>query len=90
MFFVGVTSLRVLLAREKDEDAPKLNILLTESLLAVYVSLLVNGLSTYDPLLLYRLVAHKFDEKMWSCLFGGGSRTVLKANNQQIPLSSKS
>ena len=30
-----VTSLRVLLAREKDEDAPKLNILLTESLVAV-------------------------------------------------------
>ncbi|KAK6180445.1 hypothetical protein SNE40_012599 [Patella caerulea] len=86
----GVTSLRVLLAREKDEDAPKLNILLCEALLAVYVSLLVNGLSTYDPLLLYRLVAHKFDEQTWCALFGGGVRTIIKANNSSIPLSKTS
>ncbi|ESO86706.1 hypothetical protein LOTGIDRAFT_235301 [Lottia gigantea] len=86
----GVTSLKVLLAREKDEDAPKLNILLTESLLAVYISLLVNGLSTYDPLLLYRLVAHKFDEKMWSALFGGGAKTIFKSNNPNIPLTKPS
>ncbi|XP_052793147.1 dmX-like protein 2 isoform X3 [Mya arenaria] len=74
----GVTSLRVLLAREKDEDSPKLNILLTESLFAVYVSLLINALATFDCFMLYRLTAHKFDAKMWSSLFGGGVKTILK------------
>ena len=73
-----MTSLRVLIAREKDEDAPKLHMLLCESLFAVYVSLLVNGLATFDPLILYRLVAHQFDQKLWSALFGGGVKTVVK------------
>ena len=59
-FLVGVTSLRVLLAREKDDVAPKLNILLCESMTAVYVSLLVNALAAYDCHMLYRLVAHRF------------------------------
>ncbi len=76
-----MTSLRVLLAREKDEDAPKLYILLCESLLAVYISLLINGLSTYDPLMLYRLIAHHFDAQTWSALFGGGVKTVVKTTN---------
>ncbi|XP_071118494.1 dmX-like protein 2 isoform X1 [Haliotis cracherodii] len=77
----GVTSLRVLLAREKDEDAPKLNILLCESLLSVYVSMLINGLATYDPLMLYRLAAHVFDQQTWSALFGGGVKTVMRSSN---------
>ncbi|XP_041373660.1 dmX-like protein 2 isoform X2 [Gigantopelta aegis] len=85
----GVTSLRVLIAREKDEDAPKLHMLLCESLFAVYVSLLVNGLATFDPLILYRLVAHHFDQKLWSALFGGGVKTVIKTS-MSVPQQSVS
>ncbi|KAK3098460.1 hypothetical protein FSP39_019692 [Pinctada imbricata] len=81
----GVTSLRVLLAREKDEDAPKLSILMCETLVAVYISLLVNGLATYDCHILYRLVAHRFDQQMWSALFGGGVKTILKVANSNTP-----
>ena len=81
----GMTSLRYLLAKEKDEDSPKLNILLTESLLAVYVSLLINALATYDCFMLYRLVAHKFDTKLWSSLFGGGIKTVVTMGKTPKP-----
>ena len=82
---LGVTSLRVLLAREKDDDAPKLNSLLCETLVAVYISLLVNALAMYDTHMLYRLVAHRFEQNMWSALFGGGVKTVLKVANQNTP-----
>ncbi|VDI15898.1 Hypothetical predicted protein [Mytilus galloprovincialis] len=77
----GVTSLRVLLAREKDEVAPKLNILLCESMLAVYISLLVNALAAYDCHMLYRLVAHRFHQQLWAALFGGGVKTALKLSS---------
>ena len=85
----GVTSLRVLLAREKDEDSPKLNILLTECLLAVYLSLLINALATYDCHMLYRLTAHKFDQQMWSSLFGGGVKTVMRVDQMAPQSNSK-
>lgn len=74
----GVTSLRVLLAREKDDAAPKLNILLCESMTAVYVSLLVNAMVAYDCHMLYRLVAHRFSQQLWAALFGGGVKTAVK------------
>ncbi|XP_052099551.1 dmX-like protein 2 isoform X2 [Mytilus californianus] len=77
----GVTSLRVLLAREKDEVAPKLNILLCESMIAVYISLLVNALAAYDCHMLYRLVAHRFHQQLWAALFGGGVKTALKLSS---------
>ena len=80
-FCLGVTSLRVLLAKEKDEDAPKLNILLTETLVAVYVSLLISAMATYDCFMLYRLTAHRFDQQLWSSLFGGGVKTVVQIGN---------
>lgn len=73
-----MTSLRVLLAREKDDVAPKLNILLCESMVAVFISLLVNALAAYDCHMLYRLVAHRFNQQLWSALFGGGVKTALK------------
>jgi len=85
-----MTSLRYLLAKEKDEDSPKLNILLTESLFAVYVSLLINALATYDCFMLYRLVAHKFDMNMWSSLFGGGVKTVVRLDKTSPRPGSKS
>ncbi|XP_064619402.1 dmX-like protein 1 isoform X3 [Lineus longissimus] len=73
----GVTSLRTLLQRERDEEAPKLNILLCESLIGVYMSLLIHAVTTYDANILYRLVAHPFNERMWSALFGGGTKKRL-------------
>jgi hypothetical protein len=36
----GVASLRALLDREKDEEAPNLNVLLCESFVAIYIGLL--------------------------------------------------
>ncbi|KAJ8305006.1 hypothetical protein KUTeg_018589 [Tegillarca granosa] len=85
----GVTSLRVLIAREKDEDSQKLNILLSETLIAVYASLLVNALATYDCHMLYRLVAHRFEQQMWSAFFGGGVKTVVKPSTGNSPLPMK-
>lgn len=89
LLFSGVTSLRVLLAREKDEDSPKLNILLTECLFAVYVSLVINALATYDCFLLYRLTAHQFSTKLWSSLFGGGVKTVIRLGSTSPKLGSQ-
>ncbi|XP_074651608.1 dmX-like protein 2 [Tubulanus polymorphus] len=73
----GVSSLRVLLAREMDEEAPKLPVLMTESLIGVYMSLLIHALASYDANILYRLVAHPFNENMWSLLFGGGVKKCM-------------
>lgn len=77
----GVTNLRALLAREKDEDTPKLNILLCESFVATYMSLFVYALSSCDSHILYRLVGHHFDNNTWSCLFGGGVKKLLRVAN---------
>lgn len=74
----GVTSLRALLAREKDEDTPKLNILLCEAFVASYMSLFVYALASCDSHILYRLVGHYFDNNTWACLFGGGVKKLLR------------
>ena len=74
----GVTSLRALLAREKDEDTPKLNILLSEAFVATYMSLFVYALSSCDSHILYRLVGKKFDNNTWAILFGGGVKKLLR------------
>ncbi|XP_034938961.1 dmX-like protein 2 isoform X2 [Chelonus insularis] len=74
----GVTNLRALLAREKDEDTPKLNILLCESFVATFMSLFVYALASCDSHILYRLVGHHFDNNTWSCLFGGGVKKLVR------------
>lgn len=74
----GVTNLRALLAREKDEDTPKLNILLCEAFVATYMSLFMYALSSCDSHILYRLVGQHFDNNTWSCLFGGGVKKLLR------------
>ncbi|KAJ8668951.1 hypothetical protein QAD02_000210 [Eretmocerus hayati] len=74
----GVTSLRALLAREKDEDTPKLNILLCEAFIATFMSLFVYALASCDSHILYRLVGHHFDNNTWACLFGGGVKKLLR------------
>lgn len=80
-----MSPLRALLAREKDEDAPKLTILLAESLVAVYMCLLIYALAMYDANVLYRLTSHPFIERMWPALFGGGIKKLVMvqtADNQ--------
>nr|CAD7425064.1 unnamed protein product [Timema monikensis] len=74
----GVTNLRALLAREKDEDTPRLNVLLCEAFVATYMSLMVYALTTCDSLILYRLAGQKFDNQTWAMLFGGGVKKLLK------------
>ena len=73
----GVQSLRALLARDKDEDSPKLHTLLCESYFAVYQSQLLWAFAACDSHMLYRLVAKDFSEKEWSCLFGGGAKKLI-------------
>nr|XP_034195930.1 dmX-like protein 2 isoform X6 [Osmia lignaria] len=74
----GVTNLRALLAREKDEDTPKLNVLLCEAFVATYMSLFVYAMWSCDSHILYRLVGQHFDNSTWSCLFGGGVKKLLR------------
>lgn len=73
----GVTNLRALLAREKDEDVPKLNVLLLESFVSTYMALFIYSLSTCDSRLLYRLSGQNFSNDTWSTLFGGGMKKLL-------------
>lgn len=74
----GVSNLRALLAREKDEDTPRLNVLLCEAFMATFMSLLVYALSTCDSHLLYRLVGQKFTNFTWGNLYGGGIKKLLR------------
>jgi len=68
----GVSSLTKLLEREQDVEAPKLKILLFESLISVYASLLINSFIFYDCSTLLRLLSTQWNEQMWNILFGGG------------------
>ncbi|XP_069954424.1 dmX-like protein 2 isoform X5 [Cherax quadricarinatus] len=84
----GVTSLLALVARERDEDTPKLNLLLCEAFVAVYLSLLIHGLVASDAYVLYRLVARPITEKDWATLFGGGVKKQLKVITNVLPSQS--
>lgn len=81
----GVTNLRALLASEKDEDIPKLNVLLLESFIATYVSLATYALVTCDSRILYRLVANNFTTETWSTIFGGGMKKLLRKATCENP-----
>ncbi|XP_076252311.1 rabconnectin-3 alpha isoform X2 [Rhynchophorus ferrugineus] len=74
----GVTSLRALLAREKDEDTPKLTVLLCEAFTATYLALLIYGLVTCDCVILFHVAAHTFNAEVWGRLFGGGVKKLLR------------
>lgn len=74
----GVTSLRALLAREKDEDTPRLTVILCEAFSAVYLALLLYGLCSYDCVILFHAVAHNFTQDTWGMLFGGGTKKLLR------------
>ncbi|XP_071522289.1 dmX-like protein 2 [Panulirus ornatus] len=84
----GVTSLLALVARERDEDTPKLNLLLCEAFVAVYLSLLIHGLAASDAYVLYRLIARPVTEKDWAMLFGGGVKKLLKVITNVLPSQS--
>jgi hypothetical protein len=81
----GVQSLRALLAKDKDEDSPKLHTLLCESYIAVYFSQLLYAFAACDSHMLYRLVAQSFTDKDWSSLFGGGAKKLLHVAVAAVP-----
>ena len=83
----GVTSLRALLSREKDEDTPKLNILLCEAFVSTFMSLFVYALSCCVSHILYRLVGHHFDNNTWSTLFGGGVKKLIRVASSSSQVS---
>ncbi|KAL1420955.1 hypothetical protein MTO96_004323 [Rhipicephalus appendiculatus] len=76
----GVQSLRALMARDKDEDGPRLHTLLCESFVAVYMSQLIHALASCDCHVLYRLVGQRFSQRTWSMLFGGGAKKLLRVS----------
>lgn len=80
----GVTNLRALLAREKDEDTPRLNVLLCEAFVATYMALLVYSLSSCDCHILYRLSGQKFTNETWASLYGGGVKKLLRKATSHI------
>ncbi|XP_014244478.1 dmX-like protein 2 isoform X1 [Cimex lectularius] len=79
----GVTNLRALLAREKDDDTPRLNILLCETFVATYMSLAVYALATCDCHILYRISGQNFTDSTWAILFGGGVKKLLRVAQTQ-------
>ncbi|XP_039214791.1 dmX-like protein 2 isoform X3 [Crotalus tigris] len=78
----GVSSLINLLSSAQDEDQPKLNILLCEAVVAVYLSLLIHALATNASNELFRLAAHPLNNRMWAAVFGGGVKLVVKPRRQ--------
>nr|XP_033775682.1 dmX-like protein 2 isoform X3 [Geotrypetes seraphini] len=78
----GVSSLINLLTSAQDEDQPKLNILLCEAVVAVYVSLMIHALATHSSSELFRLAAHPLNSRMWAAVFGGGVKLVVKPKRQ--------
>ncbi|XP_071611366.1 dmX-like protein 2 [Heliangelus exortis] len=78
----GVSSLINLLSSSQDEDHPKLNVLLCEAGVAVYLSLLIHGLATHSCNELFRLAAHPLNSRMWAAVFGGGVKLLVKPQRQ--------
>ncbi|XP_057624563.1 dmX-like protein 2 isoform X5 [Chionomys nivalis] len=78
----GVSSLINLLSSAQDEDQPKLNVLLCEAVVAVYLSLLIHALATNSSNELFRLAAHPLNHRMWAAVFGGGVKLVVKPRRQ--------
>jgi hypothetical protein len=85
----GVSSLINLLSSAQDEDQPKLNVLLCEAVVAVYLSLLIHALATNSSNELFRLAAHPLNNRMWAAVFGGGVKLVVKPRRQSENISGK-
>lgn len=81
----GVQNLIALLSREKDDDAPNLQLLLAECFVAVYLALFSYALAAYDSRWLYRLTAHPLDARMFASVFGGGGEKLLSTKSAPPP-----
>lgn len=77
-----MSSLINLLSSAQDEDQPKLNVLLCEAVVAVYLSLLIHALATNSCNELFRLAAHPLNNRMWAAVFGGGVKLLVKPRRQ--------
>ncbi|XP_051512650.1 dmX-like protein 2 isoform X3 [Myxocyprinus asiaticus] len=80
----GVSSLISLLACAKGDDHVRLNVMLCEAVVAVYLSLLIHGLGTHSGNELFRLAAHPLNNRMWAAVFGGGARLIIKPKRPEI------
>uniref|UniRef100_A0A672GJ05 Dmx-like 2 n=1 Tax=Salarias fasciatus TaxID=181472 RepID=A0A672GJ05_SALFA len=78
----GVSSLISLLTSAREEDQPKLNVLLCEAVVAVYLSLLIHGLGIHSSNELFRLAAHPLNNRMWAAVFGGGAKLPSQAKSE--------
>uniref|UniRef100_A0A3P8UW05 Dmx-like 2 n=1 Tax=Cynoglossus semilaevis TaxID=244447 RepID=A0A3P8UW05_CYNSE len=81
----GVSSLISLLTSAREEDQPRLNVLLCEAVVAVYLALLIHGLGTHSSNELFRLAAHPLNNRMWAAVFGGGAKVVIKPKRPEPP-----
>ncbi|CAJ1049387.1 dmX-like protein 2 isoform X4 [Xyrichtys novacula] len=81
----GVSSLISLLTSAREEDQPRLNVLLCEAVVAVYLALLIHGLGTHSCNELFRLAAHPLNNRMWAAVFGGGAKVVIKPKRPEAP-----
>ncbi|XP_038556761.1 dmX-like protein 2 isoform X7 [Micropterus salmoides] len=81
----GVSSLISLLTSAREEDQPRLNVLLCEAVLAVYLALLIHGLSTHSSNELFRLAAHPLNNRVWAAVFGGGAKVIIRPKRPEAP-----
>ncbi|KAM4592856.1 dmX-like protein 2 isoform 8-T8 [Odontesthes bonariensis] len=81
----GVSSLISLLTSAREEDQPRLNVLLCEAVVAVYLSLLIHGLGTHNSNELFRLAAHPLNNRMWAAVFGGGAKVIIRPKRPELP-----
>uniref|UniRef100_A0A3B3ZPD6 RAVE complex protein Rav1 C-terminal domain-containing protein n=1 Tax=Periophthalmus magnuspinnatus TaxID=409849 RepID=A0A3B3ZPD6_9GOBI len=81
----GVSSLISLLTSAREEDQPRLNVLLCEAVVAVYLALLIHGLGTHNCNELFRLGAHPLNNRMWAAVFGGGAKVIIKPKRPEAP-----
>ncbi|KAM9860947.1 dmX-like protein 2 [Aulostomus maculatus] len=81
----GVSSLISLLTTAREEDQPRLNVLLCEAVIAVYLALLIHGLGTHSSNELFRLAAHPLNNRMWAAVFGGGAKVIIKPKRLEAP-----
>ncbi|KAG5839418.1 hypothetical protein ANANG_G00204760 [Anguilla anguilla] len=85
----GVSSLINLVASAQGEDRPKLNVMLCEAVVAVYLSLLIHGLGMHSSNELFRLAAHPLNNRMWAAVFGGGAKLLVKPRRPPEPKSAR-
>uniref|UniRef100_A0A1I8FBD7 Protein kinase domain-containing protein n=1 Tax=Macrostomum lignano TaxID=282301 RepID=A0A1I8FBD7_9PLAT len=73
----------------KDDDVPRLNIILTEAFLSVYLATLSYGLTTANAKILHRLVARSLTTSVWGAVFGGGLKTPQRPRRCESAVASR-